>query len=341
MSKKLFMAVAAACMIAPSSVASAAQSEQQVQREAEEAGKWLAQVSAAILVGSEGLLSVAPEAKRLFETIGNPQQAKAAAPKLRALTAQGRQNVAKADAMLAAIPPLRNDLATAAGFDPAKIVDEARAQNKQILNLLVTMDDMLIGMETGDAAKMKAAAPKLITGSFLLLDSQTLIYRNRQAALPSNQSVHQTLGIFVQLYRAMGISGRGWYNARLAGGGKEAAPLQPHLQGVARQLQALTRAGRLNAARELKELGSVRGAIRKGSAQERLLAASELVIGEEEKMFAIADEMASWAERNSAVTGATLAAQKSPAMVADLTTFEERFMKVTQAQAAILAAQPN
>ena len=110
---------------------------------------------------------------------------------------------------------------------------------------------------------------------------------------------------------------------------------------MARQLQALTRAGRLNAARELKELGSVRGAIRKGSAQERLLAASELVIGEEEKMFAIADEMASWAERNSAVTGATLAAQKSPAMVADLTTFEERFMKVTQAQAAILAAQPN
>lgn len=226
MSKKLFMAVAAACMIAPSSVASAAQSEQQVQREAEEAGKWLAQVSAAILVGSEGLSSVAPEAKRLFETIGNPQQAKAAAPKLRALTAQGRQNVAKADAMLAAIPPLRNDLATAAGFDPAKIVDEARAQNKQVLNLLVTVDDMLIGMETGDAAKMKAAAPKLITGSFLLLDSQTLIYRNRQAALPSNQSVHQTLGIFVQLYRAMGISGRGWYNARLAGGGKEAPPLQ-------------------------------------------------------------------------------------------------------------------
>lgn len=329
-----WMMAAAALAIGAAPAAAQPGGEAQLEADAGEASAWIAKVSDAIVTGSSGFARISPQVNQLFAGVRTPADAKAVAPKVRALLEEARAAVAKGDAMIAALPSLRAQLA--AHLDTRQVVADARTQNARTLAMIGHLDDLLVGMETGDRRKMDAAAPKMMESGVLLVEGQALIFRNRQASVPPSDSAHQTMGIAHQLYLGMTAAMRSWYQARVPSKASEAAgQLNEQLAAIAREAAALSRAGRANVVRELVEIEAAAKEVAKGGTEAQLVEKSRLMLLEEEKTFALGEELARWAQANAGLTGAALANQKRPELLPALTAFEERFMAISLAQSAI------
>ncbi|HEX6377245.1 MAG TPA: hypothetical protein VFZ91_16160 [Allosphingosinicella sp.] len=335
MSKPLMAAFAAAFLLA--AMPAASQPPAAATPQVEESLAFVARLGEAVNVQVAGMKKLL-DAKPLFESMTTPARVKAAAPKVRALMAEARRSVQQSDAMLAAIvPPPGLRLGS---LSPASMIAEVRSQNAKSVALLGDYDAFLVAAERGDRAAVLKAAPRLMEGSFLLVDGNATIYRNRQAAIPSDQSVHQALGIGVQLYRAESAAGRAWLAAKFGGRPDAAASsLGSQLAEVAREARALSAEGRTNLARELSELDRNTAGLGFQGEEAATLARIRQALADKAKLFAIGDELAGLAEAGARVGGAALAAQPSPQLLGQLAALELRFHGTLAEQAAMAAGK--
>jgi hypothetical protein len=172
--------------------------------------------------------------------------------------------------------------------------------------------------------------------SFLLIDGSASLYRSRQAAIPQTQSVHQALGIGVQLYRAMSVSGRGWIAAKYGNRpDAAAASMRSSLGAIAREARSASEQGRANLTRELAELDRKTSGLGFQGEEAATLGRIRQALASKEKMFAVGDALADMAEAGAKVSGAALAAQPSPQLLGQLAPLELRFHGVLAEQAAV------
>lgn len=274
------------------------------------------------------------EAKPLFDSMTSPAAVKAAAPRARAAISEARGSVQQADSMFGRIVPPAG--LRVGSLTPQSMIAEARGRNAQFISLLADYEAFLAAAERGDHAAARRAAPKLMEASFLLVDGSASLYRNRQAAIPESQSVHQVLGIGVQLYRAMSASGRGWIAAKF---GSEpdaaAATMRSNLSGIAREARSASEQGRANLARELAELDRKTSGLGFQGEQAATLARIRQALASKEKLFAVGDTLAGMAEAGAKVTRGALAAQPAPQLLGQLAPLELRFHSALAEQAAI------
>ncbi|HEX8574013.1 MAG TPA: hypothetical protein VF759_14815 [Allosphingosinicella sp.] len=274
------------------------------------------------------------DAKPLFDSMTSPAGVKAGAPKVRALMAEAEAMVRQADSMTGRIvPPPGLRYGT---LEPATMLAEVRSQNAKCLELLGEFDAFLRAAERGDRAAAMKMAPRLMEGSFLLIDGNASMYRNRQAALPSTHSIYQALDIGVQLYRSMSVSGRAWIAAKFGNRpDSAAATLRAQLGEIAVRARAASAEGRANLARELSEFDRKTEGLRFRGEEAETMARFRRAFAGKEKLFAVGDEIASIAGAAARVSGAELAAQPSPQLLGRFMPLEIRFQGALAEQAAI------
>lgn len=276
------------------------------------------------------------EAKPLMNSLTTPAAIKANGPKVRGIIAEARSGIARSVGMIAALNPPAVRIGT---MSLADALSEARQNTAGTLALLDDYDAFVAALMRGDHAAARTMAPKLMRGSFVMMDSMRSTYRSRQAMTPDTSSVHQALGTGTQLYRAMGEAGRGWYNAVVARKGEAAAAqLRSELVATGRELRALSQAGRANMARELAALDTRS----KGFTGSEAVAMARLRDGfaQKERFFAMGDDLAALCEKAApGVTAAQLSGQSSPALLEAMVPLELRFHAAIGAMASTASGQ--
>lgn len=313
-----------------------------MERVAAQAAGWAEQLNAALTAGSEGFEGLNQRMQALLAAGPTREKAAAAAPGLRRLIEQNRENVRRSDAMLAALPAYPVDMPTE--IPAERMVAEARAQNGLLMELLNQYDALIVAVAAGDVAGVNRARPRLKEGVFSLLGQQRLMFRNRQASVPAEESTHQALGIAIQIYRAMIAVARQGLAAREGNGaGAEAAAaiLRGEMGAVARDTRALAAAGRSNLKRELAEFEALRKRSPKDGAQARLAQGALDATILEEKSFEIGDRLAAFADSNAAVTGAQLRTAGVSSLFTPLTVLEAEFIDVGVKQATMANDGPK
>ncbi|HEY0149466.1 MAG TPA: hypothetical protein VGB70_10745 [Allosphingosinicella sp.] len=329
-------AFAALCMAAPAAaVAQAAPNA--AEQELAAGGAWLEQANTAMNMAAEGFGPLSAQMQALAAPGLTPAKASAAAPAIRQLIAEARAGVEQSNAMLAALSafPVKGPLP----FSPEQTLKDARAQNGRFLTLLTSYETFIAAMGKGDRAEMGRVLPEILTGAFSMMEQQRLILRNRQATVPRNQSTHQSIGIAVELYRAMELVGRGSVAAKAggtAGANKTAATIGPRFVEIAEATRALSAAGRKNLAGELSELRAA-SAEAKNDADKRLLERVTRVTAAEEEMFALGDRLAALMQANGSITGPQLLERGMSQIYTGLVAMEEAFVDINAKQAGIMS----
>lgn len=272
------------------------------------------------------------DAKPLLDSMTNPAAVKAGAPRMRALMAEAKAMVERADAMTAAIvPPPGLRLGT---LDPATMLAEVRGQNSKSIALIDDFEVFLRSAERGDRAAVMKVAPKLMEGAFLLIDGTATMYRNRQAAIPSTMSVHQALEIGIQLYRAQSAAGRAWVAARL-GNVRDSAAQRARLAEAAGAARRASSEGRANLAREMGDLDRKIARLDFKGEEAATIDRLRRALAGKEKLFAVGDELAEIAATAAGVSDSALAAQPAPQLLGRFMPLEMKFQAALAEQAAI------
>lgn len=316
----------------------AAQPREQPQAEAQvdEGARWLVGLAEAISVGSESARALNQSMQALVAQPLTRERIAAATPTMRAQIERARGDVRKSNAMLDALPSLSP--AVAREMQPDQHIRDVRAHNERLLGFLDASDAFVIAMGKGDSPGMERSLPRMLEGSFDMLNQQRLLIRARQASAPETDSSYQSLGVAGQLYRAMEAVLRGSVAVRLgseAEGTKAAAAAQEELRLVARDTRALAVAGRRNLAREMAEIDAER---RAGKAAETgMMDRIRSAYAEEERVFALADRLAALTDADGAITAAQLRAVGAASAMAPLRPLEQELIAITAHQADLLA----
>lgn len=307
--------------------------------QAEEALAFVAQLGEVMRVQVEGMKTLLA-AKPLFDRMSTPEGAKAAAPRIRILMEGARATAQQANAMLAKIaPPPGLRLGT---LEPATMLAEVRGQNEKVMALIADFDVFLVAAERGDRRAMVRAAPGLMEGSFLIIEGNEAMYRSRQAAIPSTQSLHQGLEIGVQLYRAMSAAGRGWFAAKIGAPAGAAATLRSQLAQVASRSRAASVEGRAQLAVELADLDRRIASSGLRGDDASTLARIRRALAGKEKFFEVGEALAAVAEAaQGGITAAGLAAEPSPQLLNRIAPLELRFHSVLAEQASIATGKAD
>jgi hypothetical protein len=135
MLKRLLLPLAAALIMtsAPAAAAPPPVSIEETNARLIAFGTWAKQVTDALMVANEAYAGLMPRMKALMPKSGDPAQARAAAPRLRALLDEVRQPVLRSQAMLNAIKPLDPKIASLSSLDPGRLLTDGRAQIAQTL----------------------------------------------------------------------------------------------------------------------------------------------------------------------------------------------------------------
>lgn len=311
---------------------------QTVSEELAEAGVWLGKVDAAINVGTEAVNELMQQLKPKLEAMRTRQQAEALAPEARRQLASGRESLARSAAMLNALkrapaPAILN----AEGLTPQQIIADVEAQNVQFQGLLNAMDQMFASISAENQVQTKAAALKLMRGSFTVIDSRVLLIRNRQALFKPSDSNYQTLGVKRQLYVIMASIARAWITDTTSGPRKP-GQAEGELRGAAAELRRLTEAGRTNLAREIAEVDTERRLVSLSQADQNVIERSRQVMLLDRQVFEIGDQLAPWTEQVAkAISGRNLKGQPVSDLLSQLTTVEGRLRDIGREQSRVMA----
>jgi hypothetical protein len=299
---------------------------------------WVQRIISALTPANAAVAALMEQMKSTMPAGGDAAQARKAGARLGPLIAEARQRVLRARDELAALPPFRFDLQSYhPPLDPNRLLEDSRTQANALLKQLDNCQLAADALASGDAQALKEAAVRLIRGGVILMRGQALIFRNRQAAFPPSRSAHQLAGISVDLYEAMGAVSEAWARARVdREPGPAAADLRARLSEIAVQVEALTRAGRENLARERAEFAAEARESAHDAQVQRLLRRVELLAAYEEKMLATGDELAKWARDHQAIDGATLDRQGELELL-ELAAIERKMVAFGQTNAAALA----
>lgn len=323
----------ALAFVSPAASAQAPETSQE-ERQLDEGGRWLERFSEAIMAGSESGRELNQAMQALVARPITPERVAAAVPALLAQIERNRADVRRSNELLDALPPLSPEVARE--ILPDDQIRDVRAYNVRRAGLLDAFEAFVVAMGKGDRPAMGRALPRILEGTFDMLSQQRLLLRTRQASVPASESTHQSIGIAGQFYRAMEAVHRATIVARSRGEAeavKAAAALQDELRLVARDTRALAAAGRRNLAREIAELDE-EGRSSKG-ADARVIDRVRAVFTAEEKVFALADRLAAFAD--GSITVAQLRVVGAASALAPLRPMEDELMAINAEQAALLA----
>lgn len=301
-------------------------------------GAWMRQLNDALAISNQAVAGFAARAREVTPDLQDPNRVKAAAARLKVMLGEVREEVKRSQAALDAIPPYDSALARSAGLDIGKMLVDAREQEGNMLAYVEDFEALAAGAERGDAAVIRAAGPKLLQGSLLLIDNTIVVLRGRQAAFPSNRSSHQVIGVSLQLYKAMGLGLRTWLRAHLGDEADAAAAEQNRqLKTLALELGTITEAGRDNMRRELAEIDRLKAQNGRDSSFVRAMDRTRELLLREELIYAVGDELAASLNGASTVTGDALRRQDAPEMVRQLSPLEQRLVGIAAETARLMA----
>lgn len=276
---KILIGMLALAPLAAAPVSAGTQSSREIAADFTAIGIWMEQATAAMQLGAETFAAISPEFKAVIAQARDRKTIEAALPRLNALIARGRAGAAKWQAALAALPPAPGaDLMRQAGVDPARIIADARAQNARMLVLIGDMEAMFAAIAAGELQRLPALVPKLLSGSVILIENRAAILRNRQVAIAPI---------------------RGWAGAQEGRGQGSVARMRSDLASFSRELQVLTETGRINLAREQRELETALGQMRGDDSARSVIERSLRMFTEEERLFAVGDELAASMEHGA------------------------------------------
>lgn len=258
---------------------------------------------------------IAPLARKALASLGAPNGPGQAAAELRPLLARFKAAVDRSTAKLTAIPAVT--FPKEAPFSFARIRSEIIGQNRATVGLLDAIDGLLAAAVAKDRARLQANMAKVTQGAVTLVTGQATILRGRQAAVPVDQSTHQSIGLMANLYDGMATLVGVVSDARFEG---EQPPAR--LRRLASASRELGAAGRRNVGRELQEA-------ERGPASER--AALRTILAAENETFDLGDRMAAtFAE----LAGAPLTKDRAREHQYRLTQYETQFHALSSRQIA-------
>lgn len=258
---------------------------------------------------------------------------------IRTMIADVRGAVEESRSRLAQVPRFEGQIPGMAHMDVNQLLVEVKTQTDRMLAYMEEVEAFAAAVAKGDHTATRSAARKLIRGGFLLLDSQVILYRARQALFPPDRSAYQLVAVTVQLYRTMSVAADAWFRASVEGDAKGAAQMQrTRFLEFAGELESVLRQGRTNLARELALFKSEKERAARNPDMLRVLARAEGMSQTYVTSFALGDELAAWLREKAEIPGSALAAQHQPQLVLELGALEQRLL-ATGAQAAATLAK--
>jgi hypothetical protein len=302
-------------------------------------GAWAERLSKAMAPMNEATVRLGNKMEQVQPAgADDPSAMKEQVSALRAGVAEVRQAVQLTQAQLAQIPPYDRSVPGMAQADASRLLTDCRAQAERILAYVNDVDSLAAALLAGDSDAVQIAARKVIRGGFLLLDSQVILYRGRQALFPATRSSHQLLTVNVQLYRTMSVAAGAWYQARVEGQPEEAARKQrTQFISLAAELEAALRQGRANLAREAAGVAAERPRAGRDPDALRIVAAADRIVAVEQRYFALGDDLLGWIRSHSETPPATLEGQARPQFVTELSRIEQRLLVIANEAAAVLS----
>jgi hypothetical protein len=333
---------AAVAAAPPANVAHRADDATAIDRDISRVGAWLKQVSDAAAVSTAAFAAFDAATEPLFSGTPDLARLKADGAAMRSAIQAARAEVRRGEAILQAIEPLPRDVARTVGFEGTTILDDMRAQTRQMLDMLDDFDMLAAHLEKGDAEAVERVAPTVIRSSFLLIDGQRLQLRNRQLLVRPDSSAHKSIGVAISLYQAMAVAGRAWVRAAVDDDADAAATEQrQQLLTIASETETLVQKGRADLATELASLAPERQRVAPDAAGKALLRRAGDLLRNEEKIFALGDELAALLKQRAKIAAADLAAQDSPKLMEELVPFEGRLQEIGRLHAAQMSAGPG
>lgn len=300
-------------------------------------GAWMQRIQEAMIPMNEAASRFGAAMSRLPSRASEPGGSPAEVAAIRSSVADVRQAILRTQSQLAQIPPFQQKQ-VGSNPDVNRLLVEAKGQASRMLAYMDDAEALVAAAERRDDQAVQAAAIKVVRGGFLLLDSQVILYRGRQALFPSSRSAHQLVEVAIQLYRAMSAAGNSWFESQQEGGA-EAAALGQRRQflALADELETALRKGRANLARESVEIAAARPRSSGDPSMARIHAAAVAMVAIEKDQFAIGDELAAWLRARAETPGSVLKAQPGPDFILELAAFEQRLLDNMQKAAAALA----
>lgn len=339
MPKALFawLALAAAAFAAPVSAAPQSPTAAADQR-FQAFGAWSQRVTTAMTPMNEAAARFAAKVQQLPPPDRDPAVRAQQVAAFRALIAEVRRAVQESRSQLALIPRFEGRMPGMEHMDVNRLLAEVKGQTDRMLAYMDDAEAFADALVKGDPAATQAAARKLIRGGFLLMDSQVILYRGRQALFPPDRSGHQLVGVTLQLYRTMSVAAEAWFKASVEGDPKAAAQMQrTRFLELAAELETVLRQGRANLAAELALFKSEKKRAARDPAMLRILARAEEMSQTYVTIFALGDDLAAWLRAKAETPGAALAAQTQPELILELAAMEQRLLASGADAAATLA----
>ncbi len=135
--------------------------------------------------------------------LGSRAKMQAHLPKVQALVAGIKADLARSTTELAALrasaPPSPPGLPLSA----EQIIADAQRQNKAAVQMMAAAQQLFAAAAAGDVATVNRIAPTLATSGVLLVDNQAAIYRTRRDVMAGNTTVRAAMGLMATLYDAM------------------------------------------------------------------------------------------------------------------------------------------
>ncbi|HEY0084622.1 MAG TPA: hypothetical protein VGB65_01805 [Allosphingosinicella sp.] len=298
-------------------------------------GQWMQRITDALAPSNEAGVAFFQAVQG--STSGDPAQALAKLPELRAATAKWREALAVSEARLSRIQPLEQGATPVPAAQVNQVLTDARELVSAMQQLAADTDQLTLALERGDVAAVRELAPKLVRGGFLQIRQQVTIYRGRQAMLPPTRSAHQMAAVTIRMYEAMSVAAESWFAASAGQQRGAAATQRANFLEIAGLLEKEVAFGRRNLAREKATFASLKTQVKDGGSR-ALIAAAEPMAKLSADAFLIGDELVAWLRSRADTSQDVLAKQQHPELFAELVQFEQRYVSV-MAQAAAAMGQ--
>lgn len=146
--------------------------------------------------------------------LGSRAKMQAHLPKVQALVAGIKADLARSATELAALRASAPPSPPGLPLSTEQVIADAQRQNKAALQLVTAAQQLFAAAAVGDVATVNRLMPALADSGILLVDNQAGIYRTRRDIMADNPTVRAAMGLMATLYGAMGDTMRiGVYGA--------------------------------------------------------------------------------------------------------------------------------
>ncbi|HEY7811176.1 MAG TPA: hypothetical protein VIA98_12445 [Allosphingosinicella sp.] len=296
-------------------------------------GQWMQRVTDAMAGSNEAALAFFRAVEEFSS--GDAAKAREKIPALRAAADNWSEALAASETRLDRIEPLGEGAGQIPAAQFNRVLTDARALVAEMRRQAADTQRLADAFDRGDEKTVREIAPMLIRGGFLQLRQQVTIYRARQAIFSPSQSNHQMASVTIGMYQAMSVAAESWFAAAILKQNGAAAAQGAQFEELADQLEHEVQTGRRNLEREKATLASARASARNAPTRELADAVEPMakLVG---NAFTIGEDLVGWLRSRAQTSQASLAEQRQPQLLSELSAFEQRYVTLVAAAAATL-----